>query len=215
MSLRTKILLPIMGAVLAASFFYLRVLAGRIFIETPKQAEETIRTRLSEVTLQSTKGPNQTATLYFPALNEDWLVVEARPITWAENDSDKVRQVLLALIEGSQRGLGRVLPSSTNVRAVFLLSDGTAYVDFSSDVLSAPSLAATPSGPQAGLTPGIASESLAIYSVIDSITANVSSVKKVKFLIQGQEVDTLNGHVDLTEAYIPDLTRIQTPSARP
>jgi hypothetical protein len=65
------------------------------------------------------------------------------------------------------------------------------------------------------LTPGIASETLAIYSVVNSITANVPSVKKVKFLIQGQEVDTLDGHVDLTEAYVPDPTRNQAASQRP
>jgi len=215
MSLRTKILLLIMVGVLATGFFYLRVLAKRIFIETPKQAEAAIRTRLSEVALQSTSGPNQTALLYFPSLNDGRLIAESRPITWAENDSDKVRQILLALIEGPRQGLSRSLPSSTNIRAVFLVSDGTAYVDFSSDVLSALPVAAATPGPQGGLTPGIASESLAVYSVVDSITANVPSVKKVKFLIQGQEVDTLDGHADLTEAYVPDLTRIQTTPVRP
>jgi hypothetical protein len=33
---------------------------------------------------------------------------------------------------------------------------------------------------------------------------NIPSVKRVKFLIQGQEVETLDGHVDLTEAFVPD-----------
>jgi len=216
MSLRIKILLLIMGGVLAVSLFYLRVLARRVFTATPKQAEETIRARLSEVALQSAKGPNQTATLYFPSLDGRGLIPESRPITWAENDSDKVRQVLLALIEGPRRELGRPLPPSTKIRAVFLLSDGTAYVDFPSDVSNTPPVAAAAPGPApAGLEPGIASESLAIYSVVNSITANVPSVKRVMFLVQGREVDTLDGHADLTEAYVSDMSRIQTPSARP
>ena len=211
MSLRIKILLLIMAGVLGVSLLYLRVLARRVITVAPKQSEESIRTHLSEVALQSAKGPNQTATLYFPSLGGGGLIPESRPITWSENDPDKVRQVLLALMEGPRGDLGRPLSSTTKIRAVFLLSDGTAYVDFSSDISSTPPLpAGTPGPPPAGLEPGIASESRAIYSIVDSITANVPSVKKVMFLVQGREVDTLDGHADLTAAYVPDPSLIQT-----
>jgi hypothetical protein len=46
--------------------------------------------------------------------------------------------------------------------------------------------------------------------MVDSITANIPSVKRVKLLIQGQEVETLEGHADLTEAIVPDPTLIKT-----
>jgi len=197
MSLRAKVFLLIVVVVLAAGFIYLHVLSRRVFIETPQHAEQAARARLSEAALQSGTGPSQTATLYFPSLNEGTLVPESRPVTWAQTDPDRTRQVLLALVEGSRQGLGHALPASTNVRAVFLAPDGTAYVDFSNDLL-------------AGLTPGIASESLALYSVVNSIATNIPSVKKVKILIQGQEVETLNGHADLSDAFVPDPTRIKT-----
>ena len=109
----------------------------------------------------------------------------------------------------------RPLPASTNVRGVFLVSDGTAYVDFANDVLSGPAPGTGNTGPPSGLTPGIATETLAIYSVVNSITANVPSVKKVQFLIQGQEAETLDGHADLTGPYAPDATRVQAASPRP
>jgi hypothetical protein len=35
-------------------------------------------------------------------------------------------------------------------------------------------------------------------------------VKRVQFLIQGQEVETLDGHADLTAAYTPDLSRVKS-----
>ena len=108
-----------------------------------------------------------------------------------------MRQVVLALAEGSHQGYGRVLPASTNVRAVFLAADGTAYVDLSNDILS-------------DFEPGIQSETLAMYSIVNSITINIPSVKRVHFLILGQEVETLDGHADLTAAYTPDLTRIKS-----
>jgi len=198
-SLRAKIFLLILLVVLGAATFYLRSLAKRVFIEPTQHAEETARAKLSEFALQSKKGSSQTATLYFPSLEQGKLVPESRSITWAEADVDRVRQVVLALAEGSHQGLRRVLPASTSVRAVFLAPDGTAYVDLSSDVLSE-------------FAPGIETESLAIYSLVNSITMNIPSVKRVKFLIQGQEVETLDGHADLTAAFAPDPTRIKSGS---
>jgi hypothetical protein len=198
-ALRGKIFLLVLLVVLGAATFYLRSLAKHVFIEPPQHAEEAARAKLSEFALQSKKGSSQTATLYFPSLEQGTLVPESCSITWAEADVDRVRQVVLALAEGSHQGLRRVLPASTSVRAVFLAPDGTAYLDLSNDVLSE-------------FPPGIETESLAIYSLVNSIAMNIPSVRRVKFLIQGQEVETLDGHADLTAAFAPDPTRIKSGS---
>src|SRR5574337_657283 len=145
MTFRAKLLFLIMLGIVAAGFLYLRVLAQRVSVETPQHPEQAARARLSEAALQPGTGPHQTATLFFPSLAEGKLVAESRTITWAETDVDRIQQVLLALIEGSHQGLGHSLPATTNIRAAFLASDGTAYVDFSSDLL-------------ASLSPGIESE---------------------------------------------------------
>ena len=197
MTARAKILLLILLVALAAGAFYLRSLAKHIFMEPTQRAEEAARAKLDQYALQPNNGTTQLATLYFPALNEGKLLPETRSITWAQGDADRVRQVVLALAEGSHQGYGRVLPASTTLRAVFLSADGTAYVDLSNDILS-------------DFTPGIQSETLAIYSMVNSITINIPSVKRVKFLIQGQEVETLDGHADLTAAFSPDPTRIKS-----
>ena len=197
MSLRARIIVvATVMAVLGAGSYYLRTLGRHIFIEPSKRAEEAARAKLSEFALQSKQGANQTVTAYFPLLDEGKLVAESRPIAWAESDSDRVRQVVLVLAEGSRRGSGHLLPPSS-VRGVFLASDGTAYVDLSSDVLTE-------------LAPGIRTESLLIYSLVNSITTNIPSVKKVQFLIQGQQVETLDGHADLTAAFLPDPTWIKS-----
>lgn len=196
MSVRGKILLVLL-IVLGAGLFYLRALAKRVFLEPAQHAEEAARAKLSQFALQPNNGTTQWATLYFPALNEGKLMTESRTITWAQADADRVRQVVLALAEGSHQGYGRVLPASSTVRAVFLAPDGTAFVDLSNDI-------------QSDFEPGIESETLAIYSMVDSITANIPAVKRVQFLIQGQQVETLDGHADLTAAFTPDLTRINS-----
>jgi hypothetical protein len=195
---RAKFLLVILLVALIAGGFYLRALARRFFHEPGQHTtEEAERAKLDQFALQPNNGTTQLATLYFPALNEGKLVTEGRSITWAQADVDRVRQVVLALVEGSHQGYGRTFSAATTVRAVFLAPDGTAYVDLSNDVL-------------ADFEPGIQSETLAVYSIVNSVTANIPSVKQVHFLVQGQEVETLDGHADLTAAYTPDLTRVKS-----
>ena len=196
MTPRARVFLLIMLVALGVGGFYLRALGRRIFQKVPPPAEEAARAKLNQIALQPNNGTTQLATLYFPERSEDKVLPESRSITWAEADVDRVRQIVLALAEGSHQGYDRVMPSTTTVRAVFLAKDGTAYVDLSNDLLS-------------DFEPGIESETLAICSMVNSITANIPSVKRVQFLIQGQEVETLDGHADLTSAFTPDLTRIK------
>jgi spore germination protein GerM len=195
MSLRTKLLGLALLLVFAGGLFYLRSLAKRIFFELPLHSDESAKTRLNEAALQSGPGPNEIALLFFPSLTQRKLVAESRPLKWAPAAADRVRQVLLALAEGPRQGLGHPLAASTNVRAVFVTSEGTAYVDLSSDLLSS-------------INPGIENETLVVYSIVDSITTNIPSVKRVKILIQGQEVETLEGHADLSEPIVPDPSLI-------
>ncbi|HEV2494401.1 MAG TPA: GerMN domain-containing protein [Terriglobia bacterium] len=195
MSRRAKIAMFIVLGVVAAGLIYLRALGRRIFVETPLRVEQEARTKLSQVALQSQTGSTQTVMLYFPAYEQGMLVGEARQIGWASDDVDRVREVLLALIEGSHEGRARVVSPSASIRAVFLTTDGTAYVDLSSDAVS-------------DFAPGIASETLAVYSIVDSLAANIPAVRRVKITVQGQEVDTLDGHADLTGTFVPDPARI-------
>jgi spore germination protein GerM len=197
MSLRANLLWVALLVVFAGGVFYLRSLAKRVFFEPPSRSDESAKTRLNEAVLQSGSGPKELAVLYFPSLSARMLVAESRPIKWAPAEADRVRQVLLALAEGPSQHLGHPLAAATTVRAVFLTMEGTAYVDLSSDLLSS-------------VYPGIEAESLAVYSIVNSIAANIPSVKRVKILIQGQEVETLEGHADLTEAVAPDPSLVKS-----
>lgn len=185
----------ILLAILAAGAAYLHVLTLRVAHEQPTYREEVARTRLNVAALEPGGAANQTATLYFPSFEQGLLVGETRQLAWGETEANRIRQVLLALIEGSHAGHGRSLPASATIRAVFLTPDGTAYLDFAGDWL-------------VDLSPGITSECLAVHSIVNSLAANISTVKRVKILIQGREVETLDGHADLTDFFVPDPTRI-------
>jgi len=200
MSLRLKILLIVTLAMLGGGYFYLRVLSRRILFENPPHHEESALTRLSEDVLGSS-NPSQGVTLYFPSYDQGQLLAESRPLALATSDPDRIRQIVLALIEGSRSGANPPLPPETTVRAVFLTADGTAYLDLSSEA-------------QSSASSGIRGETLAVYSIVNSITANIPSVKSLKILIQGQEVETLNGHVDLTNNFVPDVSYTTPAPAR-
>lgn len=190
MSARAKVLMLAVLAVVGLALLYLHILSRRMALQSSQPSEAGARARLNEAALVPQQGPAATVTLYFPSTDQGTLIQEDRQMTLASSDTDRIRQVLLALIEGSQQGHSRPLPPSAEVRGVFLTADGTVYVDLASGALNV-------------FEPGIESETLAVYSIVDSICANVPDAKRVKFLIQGQEVDTLEGHVDLTSAFVP------------
>ena len=197
MSRRALILSVAVAIVLGVGTYYLMTLRRHIAPTraSAMRAEQTARTQLNEAALQQAGGPAQIITLYFPSYADGNLVAETRSLKLSSDNVKAIRQVLLALIEGSHQGHGSALSPSTTIRAVFLAPDGTAIIDLSQEAL-------------ADFQPGIESESLAIYSIVDSLCANIPQAKEVKFLVQGQEVQTLDGHIDLTGSFAPEPSLI-------
>ena len=127
--------------------------------------------------------------LYFPSLTHPgMLALEMSEIRASELDQNRAKQIILKLIEGSKQQHGRTISQETVLRELFLTPDGTAYVDFS-DAL------------QKNHPGGIECELQTIYSVVDSLTGNLPSIKRVRFLIDDNEVETLVGHADLEQAF--------------
>jgi hypothetical protein len=192
MTTRARLLALLVLLIVAAGGLYLHTLMRRVRSQNAQPSEESARTKLAQATLYAQNGPQQSVTLFFPSSDAGVLLQESRRLTLAANDPDRIREIFLALLEGSGQGRSQPLPAGAELRAAFLAPDGTAYLDLAGASLPL-------------FNPGISSETLAVYSIVDSICVNIPAVKRVKFLVQGQEVDTLNGHVDLTQAFVPDI----------
>src|SRR5262249_11273238 len=80
------------------------------------------------------------------------------------------------------------LRTGSEVREVFLISPDVAVVDLNSAFVS-------------GQTSGVLSEELTVVSVIQTLTANIPGLMKVKILVDGKQQDTLAGHADLAGYY--------------
>ena len=54
---------------------------------------------------------------------------------------------------------------------------------------------------------GIEPETLTLLSMIATLHANLPQITEVRFLVDGQQKDTLAGHADLTRVYLASDTQ--------
>jgi spore germination protein GerM len=124
------------------------------------------------------------ANLYYVSANGLRLTPSERDVIYAEGTSAQARRIVEALLEPAPEGLASAIPPGTALRALFVGGQGDAYVDFSG------SLRTNHPG-------GSSSEILTVYAIVSALTVNLPAITSVQILIEGHEVDTLAGHVDL------------------
>lgn len=139
--------------------------------------------------------------VYFPSALADGLVAERREIIVTSTPGDRIKQIVNDLISGpASPDALRAVPSDTRLRQVFVVDDGTAYLDFSGELT-------------AGMRGGSAAERLAVYAIVDSVVLNVKEVRSVGILVNGQTVESLNGHMDLRKPLRADTSLVLRGSA--
>jgi len=137
----------------------------------------------------------KTVTLYFPREEDGLLVPEERQIVADPSIAREAEEVLTELISGPRGEYLPSLPAETKVGRVFVLKDGTAYADFTRDIVEK-----HPSGTEA--------EMITVFAVVNSLTVNFNSIKKVFILIDGEERETLSGHLSLDRPFLPNYSLI-------
>jgi Sporulation and spore germination len=142
----------------------------------------------------SPSAPLRKVKLFFPSSTKDGgLEGEERDIRTSNLPSDEAKQIVAELISGSRERRLAALPADTRLRELFVTAEGLAVVDFTQEAsLHHPG----------GLTMELAS----IYSVVNSLTQNVSAISRVQILIEGAEAETLAGHIDLSHPLSEDLS---------
>jgi hypothetical protein len=147
--------------------------------------------------LQSeTGGQRVLAHLYFGDSQRRFLTSEQRAINRPASASAYARLLVDILIAGPKQGASRTLPETARVRALYVTSDGIAYIDFFEDAFEQ-----HPGGVEAEL--------ISIYSLINTLVLNIEEIRFVKILVGGKEAATLVGHVDLSPLYKADMLWIR------
>ncbi len=144
-------------------------------------------------------GPRISATLYFVAEDGVSLVGVAHDVPLGGTPVAQARALVEAqLATEPVAPLARAVPKDVTVRGVFLPGRDDAYVDLDGAFVK-------------GLPGGSHNELLAAYAIVSVLTTNLSPVARVQILIDGREVETLAGHVDLREPLRKNETLIRTP----
>jgi germination protein M len=130
--------------------------------------------------------------LFFEAADRPGLQTEERAVAFSSDLADQLQTVVEELVKGSRSGLAAPLPAATRVLDVFVSKQGVAYVDLSKD-------AAVAQG-------GSQEELMAVYAVVNTLTANFPAVKGVQLMLDDAPAFTLGGHVDITRPLRPDMT---------
>lgn len=172
-TLRTSILVLIVVCLVGFLIFFFVTLFDFIF--PPKGGKDAGGVKNRE---------KQAVVLYFSDVNERFLLPENRYVPKAENIEGQATEIVKALIDGSKTNLINTFPEKIGLQSVKIDKDKkTAHVSFTKNLIQ--------------MHPGSsAGEMATIYSLTNSLIANIPDIEKVKILIDEKEVETLKGHVN-------------------
>ena len=136
------------------------------------------------------------ATLYY--ISEDGLSLPGvqREIPFADSIAEQARRIIEAQLAEAPAPYAPPVPAGTSLRALFIGQRGEAFVDLAGDV-------------RTKHPGGALYELFTIYSIVDALTVNLPAVTAVQLLVDGKEVDTLTGHVDLRTPLVKNLAWVQ------
>ncbi len=119
-----------------------------------------------------------------------------RDVTYGEGSMEQAKAIINAQIAPATEPLVSPVPAGTTLRALFVTPKGEAYVDLSRELAEA----------HPG---GSLNELLTVYALVDALTVNLPAISTVQVLIDGKEVETLAGHVDLRRPLAKNLRWVQ------
>ena len=121
--------------------------------------------------------------VYYPDVNATGLVAVTKNVK--VKGQDKYKAAVEALLAGTDdKRLTTVFPKETKLLKV-AVSGSTARVDFDKNLT-------------AGFVGGSTGEEMLVGSLVNTLT-EFPEIKKVQILVEGKEIDSLSGHLDLSK----------------
>lgn len=137
-----------------------------------------------------------TATLYYVSDDGMSLVGVKREVPFGESVAEQARRIVEAQLAPPAAPFASAVPAGTTLRDLFLTERGDAFVDLSAEVT-------------ARHTGGAIDELFTVYTIVDALTVNLPAITRVQILVNGKEVDTIAGHVDLRHPLQKNLKWVQ------
>jgi Sporulation and spore germination len=169
---------------------------------TPTPAEETAGAPPAATESAPPVTPHIKAHLFYVSEDGLRLKPEEREVLFGEGTSAQARRIIEAQLEPPAAPAVSAIPPGTTLKELFISERGEAYVNLSAEI------ARNHPG-------GSIDEILTVYTIVNALTDNLPAITAVQILIDGLEVDTLAGHVDLRRPLRKGLQWVVTPSAAP
>lgn len=186
--------LAIAGLVLAAV-----AIAWVLFVGLPRWYGARTSAREPAVTPAAAPPPagrKIKARLFYVSGDGTRLTSVERDVPFGEGTIAQAREIITAQIAPVDEPLVSAVPPGTTLRALFVTDQGEAFVDLSHEVST-------------GHLGGSLDEVLTVYTIVDTLTANLPAVTSVQVLVDGKQVDTLSGHVDLRHPLEKNLAWVE------
>jgi hypothetical protein len=134
-------------------------------------------------------GPTEQVTLYVAYDDPGVLLPQASIIPLPGGRQQRAEELLRALLDVYMaKSSPHPLGPGADVRNVYLVYPGLAVIDLNSAFAD-------------GHRSGILVEELTVVSLVETLTANIPGITRVKILVNGKEQETLAGHADLSRFY--------------
>jgi len=142
------------------------------------------------------EAPRRRVQLYFSSIGGGHLQAEERRIE-AGDPLAAAEALLAGFLQGPEGAdLVSPIPKGTRLLHLFVTEEGTAYVNFSSE------LSASHPG-------GVAAERLTLYAIVNTLILNLKEIERVQIMIEGKPQTTLAGHFDIRHPKTGDLLLVR------
>lgn len=136
------------------------------------------------------------ATLYYVSEDGSSLVGVTQEVPFGGSPAEQARNILAAQLAPAPSGSVSAIPAGVTLRGLFLTPRGAAYADLSREIIS-------------GHPGGSLNETLTVYTLVNALTQNVREITGVQILVDGRQVDTLAGHLDLRQPLAAESRWVQ------
>jgi hypothetical protein len=134
-------------------------------------------------------GPTEQVTLFIAYDDIGVLRPQSARIPLPSVRQQRAEELLRALLAlYLDKSSPHPLPPGSDVRSIYLVDPGLAVIDINAAFAD-------------GHRSGVLSEELTVASLIQTLSANIPGILKVRILVEGKQRDTLAGHADLSNSF--------------
>ncbi|MGA7218776.1 MAG: GerMN domain-containing protein [Candidatus Sulfotelmatobacter sp.] len=154
-----------------------------------RAAETPVATADTRPVVAPVAGPTERVTLFVAYDDIGILRPQSAQIPLPSVRQQRAEELLRALFAlYLDKSSPHPLPVGSDVRSVYLVDPGLAVIDVNAALAD-------------GHRSGVLSEELTVASLIETLSANIPGILRVKILVEGKERETLAGHADLSDFF--------------